>query len=1439
LNKMRRFSDFVSDIVFGNDETQTGFFDPIETNLLVTKHVILGLFLRAIVVNFSLNANELNQVFAGNQSQNMLVVNARQMVNLQVETENIGMLLQDNARETCHMLESFKKIHVGTQKLPSFHRIVLIRSQDILLKCHSCIVHTFSQISSKENPVGSGNLVKLTMPPKEVAAYIENMANKSPIYLNSSILQSSLNFSQNFLAITQTSKTTTQFHTSVILTKILLAQNLTPPNDMIPNETLTAFPFENIHDDLAPFVVLLTLNDSEQKVSEIDQYKMTQSLFKRLTAKTVHFLIYKPAESSLGAGWNYDVEEKQLQINRGIVSQLWTLTLSNIDDNFTNISQVLEEDIAKYLSQFNGKLRSLIIDMLAQFSALPALWNVDMLIEKIVSHGQAKNWGKRNYWMFLATTVDGNKALVVNIEKCTKELESGFTLGRFEHSKGFQLSLRVPDSPGKLETEKQTDKSWPIQTFFNLDVFGIPEPGFDAVKLKSSIYACLLDYDKLVEPITLNLLKTAIRALLETSYIDIQRKCSVSIDDNALLFTDEKLTSVITIDFVTTVGQEYIGGSYLKHINIMHNFRMAQKLPEYCNGNINRIHWVILLTKQKSLMVFKRVSPKTGLKDTFEKFSDTNDLKFLSYRNLINTVTNDTVVTEFPMKSYDILQSALSDLLSQKVLSNILNHKLKIHAPTFELVKMLLPLTRTTFPVNHLVQKLFHAANSLYSIPNTSITHAQLNFLSKPRQNNMCVETRRTGIKSTVIKSGTTNRACSADLEPFSKDQFGNLLKERQSTNDIEFFDDFLVELCHKPFDIVVNKILKSIGEQYSDAILYNNFINNNKLSRVSKDRIRKSKKNGVKITTEIWCLSDGVLDLNDRRVSSGVDRSQLSNQQQCLVGHVFSKRDINQINMLFLLNSTVHTSIQTPVLNTSSNYLINTEGHMNILDASEKTVFSLLARNTSGFLSCRHLSKSCTLDLRFYAGKETNQQMLTINSTGDVTEIISPFQNVTLEAQNVRRLIDRRNQSDNILIGRKSSLKFLHLSSKNQNRDRVSIARDFRGGELFLELTGSKTILDRAQQSRFVYAVTEQRKSRMSFVFSSPSSQHSIVFDKCFESVNSVTAVATSSGKLFTEHLSLTLTSSDIVDNKMIITMDKPINTYVNLIFETNTLMLFGKFALLKTTINIAEEIRWYLPNYTIIQSIFDPKGYSVQSAPLSDDNSFQNSSLVLEPAIFHHTKIHLPRHCETHFMFKIHDVNLQRYQKIHIVKDDKTDTNTILNLQEIVAYAHLNMDYCSVELIVSLVELNQKIVHVACVTDNRTLPFFHIVIECPENKMDSFIFLLSPHHPTVITINQVPEDTNPLSMKPMPIYFAAECEFIVLVEDFLVPHTEVVIDKNVDMNDMKFVMVNNWHLLILNENPEVSVMLVDFVENPGSVLRKICLKFNNFLINLADVNI
>jgi len=1430
------------DIWFGNI-TETLVFDKVMGNSTITRFLIYGMFLQATFVHFSQNPNQLvNKVYLNRQGH-LFVTDSRRLVYLQVEIES-GVSSYDNTsnNEICGVIESFKMLNSNTMsKMVSFQKIVVIRDHHILVKAIRCKENSYPTkfvsesvddhetylYSEKFNRLDN-KFVKLKMPAKQVTEYIVNFANKFPIPLNSSILRSSMAYSKSFLQfIGQYNKD--KFPICVALTKGMLSRKWLESAEITVNNNKTTtklLPFSNIYDEMAQFVVVQKSLPGDV-LEKHDLYKIAKIAFPNNTkTQKIHFLFY----TLLNEYGMWEVEQEISHINQGIVKLLWTVALS---DNFDPETRTLvENDIGLYLSKFITNFYVLILQILAQFSA-PAHEN-GKIIEKTLSYKVTNN--TMNSFLFIATSLESDTTLLVYIEPVKNLKTSSFTLTSLHLNKGLYLHVYIlEDTSTQFNVYSEINqlvKSSTIQTFFDLDIFGSTEAFFDIVKIKTSIHACLFDYEYF-PPITTGSLKAALKSLLETHYINIEHHASASIDDKALIFTNENMNLIITFDFVGEIDQTDEQDLKLV-LKIMHTFRMKQEYTKYLDS-ARRIHWIIFQTKHKTLLIFKKVDkPNRKQISSPEEYSDFEQhFTFFTYKNC-SKVTNSTV-NGYIYQTYSILQSFLVDM-SPDVISLVLRRKMKIHAPTLSSFPEELFIShKTTFPTSHLLQLIFYSTRSFYKPLNSKVTSAQyVDRIIKSQKETFCIENTRHSMCHT----------CSYKIIPFHIKSYTKFLFKFNNTN-IELFDD-LINVIHKN-NHYVNILEKMLNFEWSDVVVLSDISEDNSFTRLSnqdKDPggVVDVKNFQIKMTTGLRCSSEGSWNLLAANYMDGKKGSK----DQCVTGQTFSK--ISPFGgkklQLFIINTT-YSFIHQPS-EAESVYLIG-DGYVVSLAGMGRTRYSLQGQDTQGTLTCATGHDDCTLDLRFYARK-IKQSML-INSTNELTivtfgESLTKISNNQLKARHFTQIFDRQNQSDIIHIGGgNSKVKIVHLNSRNQHQDRVSISQDFRG-ELTLVLTGSKSILNRAEQSQFFYVI-KRRRAEINLFLPKRSSRHVVIFDKSYQSVKSVQQITGKQGNLrnkFNSHLVISVTSTKF-DDEIQIRIHKSIDTYIEFVFESYSMEIFGYFVLQRQIHEINKhKINWVIPNYTRIVSFLDHK--SVVQMDTVQNGLYADSSVLLINLPDYDLDFYLPN-CETHFVFDPEEYNLSNIDSptfptnINMIKDRKCgNVTTVIHLQEMNAYAHSNN--CSIELTVSSIDsklnnLFSYMVHVAYVTENKTHLVSDLIIQLSsETQLESFVFFLSSY-PTVMTQS----NDKTVAMLPKPIYFGKEAEFIVLIDSFLEPFTEILIGKSVSDANLKFVLVD-IHLLILNldQTDSVSIIMVDFQNSREPIWGTICLKFKNFTISLSEID-
>jgi len=474
----------------------------------------------------------------------------------------------------------------------------------------------------------------------------------------------------------------------------------------------------------------------------------------------------------------------------------------------------------------------------------------------------------------------------------------------------------------------------------------------------------------------------------------------------------------------------------------------------------------------------------------------------------------------------------------------------------------------------------------------------------------------------------------------------------------------------------------------------------------------------------------------------------------------------------------------------------------------------------------------------------------MTITTTdSDVFNVY--FRNYSDERMLIRdptHVFDRQNLSDHLHINAVTSkVKVVHMHSSNLNCDHIYIGRKVQS-DLRLELTGSKTILNRASQGRFVYFIYQSRGLIDLFLSEAGSARHSVVLDRSFQSIKSIRDFSSSESRT---NLALVFKTSttDVFpdhDTKFTIIIRKAKQTFINLIHESCMMEVFGNFFLLGyATSVIKDNVDLDVPGYTVMQIFPDILGtVHLQTIQYSNIEYVDDSVLMLKLPVFN-MRIQLPS-CETHLVFNRMKRLVPGFQTLTMIKGENGGlSKTVVHLQKITEQYSKYQDHSNstLELIVVPIEQSYShklsyMVHVALVMSNASLHLLDLNVMCQfENQLGSFVFLRSPHHhPSIITLT-ANNATNP-TMQLMPIFFDSRSEFIILTDDFLERHLQIQIDKNVSEDDIKLVLVDG-HLMILNQADSISILLVDF-ESSRSVYDTICLKFKNFSIDkLGDVSI
>jgi len=554
--------------------------------------------------------------------------------------------------------------------------------------------------------------------------------------------------------------------------------------------------------------------------------------------------------------------------------------------------------------------------------------------------------------------------------------------------------------------------------------------------------------------------------------------------------------------------------------------------------------------------------------------------------------------------------------------------------------------------------------------------------------------------------------------------------------------------------------------------------------------------------------------------------------------------------NLLILNASQIDHFHHTPKSKSDCVYLIK-EGNVSSLVggvAGARSTYSLHGKNTTGVLLCEAFIE-CSLNLGNYA-RHTSQNMIITAVLGQV-KVSFPYMDIKLRSAHVTRLVDRQNMSDVIYISALSSLKVLHVSSKNRNCDRVFVSTDFVG-QLTFVLTGSKVILNRASKGQYVYMIN-RRKANMRLALPRKAPKHILVFDKDYQTIRSISATTCTKCKKFTSRLQIVVSSIEF-DDTVIVTINKTIHTQVQLIFETFVLTIFANFVILKSVVDnksVVDEIDWtsLVSIYTIVRCVPDHKSI-VNIDYISNNKILQNySSLVLAPDLLN-SRIRLSEYLETHLIFTHMDQYMSHskspWTATLTISKETTESNvknTIIHLKRWASYAQTMNE--TIKLFPKLTQSEEPnktsyMVHVTCVTEYISLKLLDLVLDCPESLLSSFLFFVTSHHPMIVSSNSINgrlKDT--LSMKPVPVHLGSTTELIVLVEDYLEPFTEIRIDKSVGYRQEQMIfLVIGEHLLVVNELPKpLSILLVDFYCEFTKVLKTLRLKFNNATLEVKDI--
>jgi len=1489
-------------VLFGNGN-ENGSTRLVSTTDNLGSHVIFGLILRSIFTNFSQTPSTKvlnnNRVYVNSKSH-LLVVKAQKIVYIQMEsaknTEPLENVLTTN--QACRIVEIFKRFNILSD-FASFHsQVTTIENKVgfIRLKsqsCRECCKVSAIKENIDYNPTNNrirytiNSFVEVTAPEKEVVDYIDNSSKKILTSLSTSILLASLTYGQDFLAKTGVSIGWDKFQRYVEFSKGFLNQDVSKVvSDEIrvaENKTLAVFPFSNQINNLPPFLILLSAEQpyDPAELDVLDEYQIARKMFPVTKANKIYFVFCAHKSDSEGA-FKWQTVEKSLKLNRGMIDFLWALT-NSAKDKFPANWQVgiVENNLKRILQQTENtgdRFMLLAYYLTSELSALNSGTDRDFLAEKKISYRlpDDQKLYTRNL-LFIATSAMNkkNRTLLVLLESINVKSDS-FALNRFEHSTLY-LHVILKEDTDRVANDHYVPANYTatkadIQTFFNLDIFGSTRLEFNELRLRVSLHACLLDYDIFFAPTTWTLLRAAIQGLLETSYLNLH--LSSEVEDKVLTFADELMTTIITIDFVTVTENFKDAQNMQKYLNVIHTYRLTQEYAsKYYNEVKHRVSWVLVLIKENSLRIFKRVGTYT--EDRWPSYfepavgNDFNiDIEPVVYQNLTLLKTNSSVENNFLFKTYNILNSATHDLLAPNVLKFVLNRKLRIHAPTMATVQNLLFIfNQTSFPVKNLLRHYFFSANTFYNAINTS-THVHLvNSLSNYNgEQEKCIKMSDWRFGSNKTVNLVTGRVCVVDSSPFSAVQHGKLVERLENAaRKLDEFDLFIHNVRTEPPSAVFRHILKAIGnKQYTDVVVFNDSVCNrtNHSQEVLPETEWLEYVNVAIKTHKSLCLSDVPWDILGSEPSDYslapcdktdicVSSRHLSYKQK--VHDYCDQKGVSVTGTLFIVNST-HSNIRQSILSNDV-FMIN-NGFVSITGGPGNTKFSLYGQQTTGFLMCfptqKNESNECTLDLRFYANQFAQSNMI-IKSVRDITVVWTDSTNGPLEARYCSKIFDRKIFPDTVYIGPSSRVRALYLHSGKNHRDKVSISRHFQG-RLTLMLTGSKTILNWAKKSRFIYILTGHGKhSQINLVLSSDSSHHAIIFDKRYRSIKSLTELTKSSTTIQTCLLFVAESTEGFGttdDQSTSILIDKPVNTHVTIIFQTFHLELFGELAFVKHQgIQNPKIQARSLPSYSTIQSFFDTKGV-VHIAPFHGTNqidikTYKNTVLVWTPSIFD-TKINLTNGFENHIVFNVRlkhnrHLDLHYYPTLSLVKSNTFDDKlTAMHFQHLASYAQSLLG-CHLELTVSVKTTVFLVVHVTIVSKHKTLLIFDLHIEWQEEKLEKLVFLLLTRHPSVIEIvRQKSLETTGYSaearLQPMPIHFDAQTEFVLLIDSFLDPNTKVVLDKQVgNQTDVKFLLFDSSNLLVLVDQPHlVSVMLVDFDE-PQSVFRTIKLKFINLEIDLT----
>jgi len=554
------------------------------------KYATLGLVMRSIFVSFFQTPHEMNSAHLVNGKSHILAVHSHQIIYSSIEFEQeTGSGKEEYAiNEACGMIGQFKEFNRCIRNYTDVFQQIFIKPDKLEIKKHRCFDVSIYEESMESEESSSEYrswfflkpLVPLKPPVKSVKEYITNFESKSPtVSLNSSILVKSLMYARKFLlkfnrAFNNQNFNEDSLHSlTVAFTKGLILQNLSYVDRKIElnesnNAKVLAFPFETDKPIVKLFAVAFLMNSLEVvSISKMNQYEIVMRLFSDTKfVKTVHFITYS-RDPTTGKARTVD---ETFKINQGIVALLWSLVIST-EINRTSwtltdpqLTSKLEGEIDRFLKQFeNGEIHTLLFHLVAQFSALGS---PEMFIDKTFT-------GDQNKVVLVAS--DPSKALIILFEH-VQNVESGYWLANLPQSKGLYLHIRL--SKKELSNQKP---HWAmvsgatIQTFFDIDIFESPSKVFDEIQLKGSIYVCLLDFISPHTQLTINDFKTSIQGLLETQYINVAEQVALIDNNSALIFTDEKWSKLIIIDFVFKPDSDNKKENCdeQKNSEIMHSYR--------------------------------------------------------------------------------------------------------------------------------------------------------------------------------------------------------------------------------------------------------------------------------------------------------------------------------------------------------------------------------------------------------------------------------------------------------------------------------------------------------------------------------------------------------------------------------------------------------------------------------------------------------------------------------------------------------------------------------------------------------------------------------------------------------------------------------------------------------------------------------------------------